>query len=331
MNKKTVTIICILSFAISVLFCVSTPLAAEKAMKFRFGTASFPGLPTHTWTIKFAEVMKEKSNGKYIIEPIQERKLGGDKDMIELVRAGAVEMGHCSTALYDAYFPDLNALQMPFLINSYDELQKVFLADYTKKLISALERLDLHPLGLIENGYRHIGNNVRAIYKPEDLKGIKIRVAETKMHQELFEGLGAIPIPISYGEIYTSLKTGVINGTEINATSASSEKLMEVLSYFSLTGHFFWPSIAFVNKGVWNSIPPQDQKLIEQVMVELVPWQIELCREKDKKAMETMEKRGIKINQADTKAFLEGSKFMYDEYMQYPAVANFVKAVEAMK
>jgi tripartite ATP-independent transporter DctP family solute receptor len=331
MNKKLLTIFCILSFAISLFFGFSTVFGAEKEMKFRFGTASFPGLPTHTWTIKFAEVLKEKSNGKLIVEPIQERKLGGDKDMIELVRAGAVEMAHCSSALYDGFFPDLNALQMPFLINSYDQLQKVYLADYTKKLISALERLDLVPLGLIENGYRHIGNNVKAIYKPEDLKGIKIRVAETKMHQELFEGLGAIPVPISYGEIYTSLKTGVINGTEINATSASSEKLMEVLSYFSLTGHFFWPSIAFVNKGVWNSIPAQDQKLIEQVVTELVPWQIALCKDQDKKAMETMEKKGIKINQADTKAFFEGSKFIYDKYMKYPAVADFVKSVQAMQ
>jgi tripartite ATP-independent transporter DctP family solute receptor len=331
MNKKLLTIFCILSFAISLFFGFSTAFGAEKEMKFRFGTASFPGLPTHTWTIKFAEVLKEKSNGKLIVEPIQERKLGGDKDMIELVRAGAVEMAHCSSALYDGFFPDLNALQMPFLINSYDQLQKVYLADYTKKLISALERLDLVPLGLIENGYRHIGDNVKAIYKPQDLKGIKIRVAETKMHQELFEGLGAIPVPISYGEIYTSLKTGVINGTEINATSASSEKLMEVLSYFSLTGHFFWPSVIFVNKGVWNRIPAQDQKLIEQVMEELVPWQIALCKDQDQKAMETMEKKGIKINQADTKAFFEGSKFIYDKYMKYPAVADFVKSVQAMQ
>ncbi len=331
MNKKTWIIFFILSFMIS-LFCVNSPtVAAEKVVKYRFGTASFPGLPTHTWTIKFSEVMKERTNGKYQIEAIQERKLGGDKDNIEMVGAGAFEMGHSSTAIFDGFFPDLNALQMPFLINSYESLEKVFLADFTQKLLTALEKINLHPLGLIENGYRHIGNNVRSIYKPEDLKGIKLRVAETKMHQEIFSALGAIPIPISYGEIYTSLKTGVINGTEINATSASSEKLMEVLSHFSLTGHFFWPSVIYINKNVWNSIPPQDQKIFEQVIVELVPWQIALCKDKDKNAMETMEKRGIKINQADSKLFFEGSKFIYDKYMKYPAVATFVDAVKAMQ
>lgn len=331
MNKKTLIIFFILSFVIG-LFCLnSSAFAAEKVVKYRFGTASFPGLPTHTWTIKFAEVMKEKTNGKYQIEAIQERKLGGDKDNIELVGAGAFEMGHSSSAVFDGFFPDLNALQMPFLITSYESLEKVILADYTKKLLTALDKINLHPLGLIENGYRHIGNNVRSVYKPADLKGIKLRVAETKMHQEIFSGLGAIPIPISYGEIYTSLKTGVITGTEINATSASSEKLMEVLSHFSLTGHFFWPSVIYINKNVWNSMPPQDQKIFEQVIAELVPWQIALCKDRDKKAMETMEKRGIKINQADSKLFFDGSKFIYDKYMKYPAVATFVNAVKAMQ
>lgn len=331
MIRKKLAIFCILSFSISLLLINSTAFSAEKVVKYRFGSASFPGLPTHTWTIKFAEVMKERTNGKYQIEAIQERKLGGDKDNIELVGARAFEMGHSSTAIFDGFFPDLNALQMPFLITSYDALEKVFLADFTKKLLTALDKINLHALGLIENGYRHIGNNVRSIYKPEDLKGIKIRVAETKMHQEIFSGLGAIPIPVSYGEIYTSLKTGVINGTEINATSASSEKLMEVLSHFSLTGHFFWPSVIYINKDVWNSIPPQDQKIFEQVIAELIPWQIALCNDSDKKAMKTMEKRGIKINQADSKLFFEGSKFIYDKYMKYPAVATFVDAVKAMQ
>ena len=331
MMKKTVTVFFVLSCAVSLFLTGSPTLAAGKVVKYRFSTSTFPGLPTHTWTIKFAEVMKERTNGKYQIEAIQERKLGGDKDNIEMARAGAIEMGHSSAALFDAFFPDLNALQMPFLITSYESQEKVFLADFTKKLLTAVEKIDLYPLGLIENGYFHVGNNLRPIHKPEDLRGIKLRVAETKMHQEIFSGLGAIPIPISYGEIYTSLKTGVINGTEINATSASSEKLMEVLSHFSLTGQFFWPSVVYINKNVWNSIPPQDQKIFEQVTMELVPWEIAHCKDKDKKALEAMEKRGIKINQADRKLFFDGCKPIYDKYMKYPAVADFVKAVQAMQ
>ena len=106
---------------------------------------------------------------------------------------------------------------------------------------------------------------------------------------------------------------------------------MEVLSYFSLTGHFFWPSVIYINKNVWNGIPPQDQKIFEQVVAELVPWQIGICKDADKKALETMEKRGIKINQADSKLFFEGSKFIYDKYMKYPAVATFVEEVKAMQ
>jgi tripartite ATP-independent transporter DctP family solute receptor len=331
MSKRTWTIFVMLFFVVG-LFCMSSStFAADEVIKYRLATAVFPGMPTHTWTIKFAELIKEKTNGKYEIQPMQERKLGGDKDTIELVGAGAVEIGQASSALFDNFFPDLDALQMPFLITGYDSLEKVFLADYTTDLLAALEKLNLHALGLVENGFRSIGNNVRPIYKPEDLNGIKLRVAETKMHQEIFKALGAIPIPVSYGEIYTSLKTGVINGTEINATSASSEKLMEVIKYFSVTGHFFWPSAVFINKNIWARMPPEDQKIFEESFRALVPWQIALCKEKDKQAMETMEKRGIKINQADSKLFFEKSKPIYDKYMQFPAVAKFVKAVRAMQ
>jgi tripartite ATP-independent transporter DctP family solute receptor len=331
MNKKRGAILFILFFVTSIFYANSSTFAAEKVVKYRLGSAVFPGMPTHTWAIKYAELVKEKSNGKYQIEPAQERKLGGDKDMIEMAGAGAVELGHSSSAVFDGFFPDLNALQMPFLIDSYATLEKVYLAAYTQNLLQVLDKINLHALGLIENGFRHLANNVRPINKPEDLKGIKLRVAETKMHQDLFKGLGAIPVPISYGEIYTSLKTGVINGTEINATSAASEKLMEVIKYFSLTGHFFWPSVVYINKNTWASIPPEDQKIFEAAFRELVPWQVGLCKDQDEKAMETMKKRGIKINQADTKGFIEGSKFIYDEYMKYPAVAEFVKAVQAMQ
>ena len=240
-------------------------------------------------------------------------------------------MAHASTAVFDGFFPDLNALQMPFLINSYEELQKVYLADFTAKLLKKMESINLHPLGLIENGYRHLGNNVRSINVPADMKGIKLRVAESKMHQEIFKALGAIPIPISYGEIYTSLKTGVINGTEINATSASSEKLMEVIKFFSMTGHFFWPSVGFINKAKWDGLSPEDQKILTDSWNEMIPWQIALCKNADTKALETMKKRGIVVNQADSKAFLEGAKGIYDNYMKVPEIAEFVGKVKAMK
>lgn len=331
MTKKVLSGLCTGLLLIALILMSQPAWAAGKTVEYRFSTASFPGLPTHTATIKYAEMVKEKSGGRIIIKPIQERKMGSDKDNVELVGAGAVEMGHASSAVFDGFFPDLNALQMPFLINSYDELQKVFLADFTKKLLKKLESINLHPLGLIENGYRHLGNNVRSINVPADMKGIKLRVAESKMHQEIFKALGAIPIPISYGEIYTSLKTGVINGTEINATSAASEKLMEVIKYFSMTGHFFWPSVGFVNKSLWDGMPAEDRKILQDAWVEMIPWQIDLCKGRDAKALETMKKRGIVINQADAQAFLKGAKGIYDQYLKVPEIAEFVDQVKGLK
>jgi len=331
MNRKAGMLICIAIFGISLLLVNSVAFGADKVIKLTFGSASSKGLPTYTALEKWAELVLQRTQGRVEFVLAQERKLGGDKDMIELVGSGALEGAHCSSAMFDGFTPALNALQMPFLINDYDMLKKVFLADYTMELLSAIKERKLHPLGLIENGYRHIGNNTRPIAKLADLKGLKIRVGENKMHEEIFAALGAIPVPISYGEIYTSMQTGVINGTEINATSASSEKLMEVIKFFSTTGHFFWPSVAFINVKVWDGLPKDIQKIFSDTWREIIPWQIDLTKGEDEKATKVMEGRGIKINQADKRAFSEGSKFIYDKYMKDQRVAKFVKAVQAMQ
>ena len=331
MNRKAGMLICVAILGVFLLLANSVTFGAEKVIKLTFGSASSKGLPTYTGLEKWGELVQQRTQGRVQLVLAQERKLGGDKDMIELVGSGALEGAHCSSAMFDGFMPALNALQMPFLISDYDMLKKVFLADYTMELLSAIKELKLHPLGLIENGYRHIGNNSKPIAQPADLKGMKIRVGENKMHEGIFSALGAIPVPISYGEIYTSMQTGVINGTEINATSASSEKLMEVIKYFSMTGHFFWPSVAFVNLKVWDSLPKDIQKIFSDTWREIIPWQVDLCKAEDEKAVKVMEGKGIKINQADSRAFYEGSKLVYDKYMADQRVAKFVKAVQAMQ
>ena len=313
------------------LFLVSPAVAADQVFKLRYGGDMALTLPPAPYLQKWADSVKAKSNGRVEIAVILERKLGTDKDMPELVRGGAVEMGCTSTAVMDGYFPYMIPMQMPFLIDGYPKLEKVFLSDAATEMMSNIRQLGLEPLGMMECGFRHIANNVKPIYKPEDLKGMKIRVAETKAHQEMFAGLGAIPVPVSYGEIYTSLQTGVIRGTEINATSAASEKLMEVIKYFSLTGHFFWPTVSFINKKTWDTIPADLQKIIYGSFREQIPAQVKYCADVDEKAMETMKKRGIQINTADHQAFVDASKFMYDKYMKEPKIAKFVNAVQAMK
>jgi TRAP-type transport system periplasmic protein len=317
---------------VGISLCLVTPAgAADQVFKLKYGGDMALTLPPSPFVQKWADNVKARTNGRVEIAVILERKLGTDKDMPELVRGGAVDMGCTSTGVMDGYFPYLIPMQMPFLIKDYAMLEKVFLSDAAAELATNIRQLGLEPLGYMECGFRHIANNQKPINKPEDLKGMKIRVAETKAHQEMFQGLGAIPVPVSYGEIYTSLQTGVIRGTEINATSAASEKLMEVIKYFSLTGHFFWPTINYVNKKTWDSIPADLQKIIYNSFRELIPAQVKYCSDVDDQAMETMKKRGIQINTADHKAFVDASKFMYDKYMKEPKIAKFVNAIQAMK
>jgi TRAP-type transport system periplasmic protein len=322
----------LLLVVMSVIFLtVSSPLMAE-AKKVRFAYSGSKYLPAYQPMKKACATITEKTNGRYEVKIYPGRQLGADKDMISLVKSGAVEIASTSLALLDAYTKSFNAWQMPFLIKDYDQLLKIYLSDFTRKYAEeGLDKVGVHFLAISENGQRGFANNVRPINSPEDMKGLRFRVAENKVHTDILTALGATAVPISYGEIYQSMKTGVIDGSEINATSASTEKLIEVISQFTMDGHFFWPGLIFCNKDFWNSISKEDQAIFNDAFTKFTVETVKRVEEKDMAAREKMKKKGIKIIYPDLAPFKEKMKFVYDTYMKDEKIASFVNFVRDTK
>lgn len=338
MFKKFIVIMLCLTLFIGLMTGCSSNQNSEseannnKTITLKLGHAAQTTHPFQIGAEKFAELVKEKSNGRIVIDIYPARQLGGDKELIEQVMNGTLDMGVISSPIFSNFTPLLDTLQLPFLLNTYDKELKAITSSEMKDILNALESLNMKGLAVYEGGMRHIANNVRQINKPEDLDGLKLRVVPSNLILEVMETLGANPTPMAYGEIYTGLQTNVINGEEINLTSIYSEKHYEVLEYVTVLGLFPFPGINVINLDRYNSLSDEDQKILSEAAWEAIPYVISQFTELESKATQTIKENGVKVNKIDDiSAFKEKTKPIYDKYIEKdPLIKDFVEMAQQL-
>jgi len=226
-------------------------------------------------------------------------------------------------------------LQLPFLLNSYDIQKEAYKTDAMQKLLDSLEDVGLKGFGPHDLGIRHLANNTRPIKTPEDLKGIKLRTVEAPIMTDIFNQLGASPTPMAYGEVYTALETGVIDGEEINLTSIVSEKHLEVLKYVTLTGQFPFPAVILANLDVFNSLSEEDQQIIIEAAEETTEYMLNEIKKIDEEALAEIKEAGVEVTELsdeELKAFIDATEPVYDKYMEKdPLIEEFVNEVRSLK
>ena len=309
----------IVMISICVVFLITLGAGGAMAAKYKFklGHVTQPTHPFHPASTLFADAVKAKTNGQVEITVYPSRQLGDDKALMEGVQLGTIDMGMISTAIFDLTTPILNALQLPFLIKDYDMAEKVYGSPALFELIGGLEKIGVKGLGVYEGGFRHFINNKKPIETVKDFKGLKTRVVPAKLHMAIWKALGANPTPMAYGEVYTSLQTGVLDAAEMNLTSIYSEKFYEVAKYVTLTGHYMWPGLLAINKRLFDSLPKDIQQAMIEAAREILPKQIEVTKELEKNAVEQIKKKNIPINEiADKESMVKAVQPVYDEYMK---------------
>lgn len=287
---------------------------------------------THTSAAVLAELIEKKSNGRLKVEIYPARQLGGDVEIIEQVMNGTVQMSSTGTPFYGAFTPALDVLQLPFLLNSYEKEQKAVSSPEFAALAKLFEPLNMKVVQMSELGMRHFANNKLPITSLSDLGGLKLRAVPNPLILESLKALGANPTPMAYGEVYTALQTKVLDGEEINYTSIDSEKHYEVLKYVSEIGLFPFPGVIMINLDFFNSLSPDDQKVIEDCGREGMRIMFEKIREADAQALTVMAKAGIELNTiTDIEPFRAKVLHLYDDYAkkgpQYKAFIDMARAL----
>lgn len=290
---------------------------------------------THLGAVKFTELVEEKSDGRITFTMYPNRQLGDEREILENVINGTIDMSSTSTGVLSGYNSSFEALQLPFLLNTYDIQKEAYKTDAMQNLFDSLEELGLKGFGPHDLGIRHLANNERPIKTPEDLNGIKLRTVEAPIMTDIFNALGASPTPMAYGEVYTALETGVIDGEEINLTSIVAEKHLEVLEHVTLTGQFPFPAVILINQEVFNSLSEEDQQIMIEAAEETTDYMLEEIKKIDEEALAEIKEAGVEVTELsddELEAFIDATESVYEKYTEKdPLIADFVNEVQNLK
>jgi len=299
-----------------VLLGLSLPGCGKKSdvTKIKMGHALDVEHPVHKAMIFMAEKLEEKSGGKVILEVYPGEQLGSEREMIEQVQMGLLDMTKVSTSPLESFIPAMSVFSVPYLFRDSEHLWNVLEGPVGKKLLQAGEEKGLKGLCYYDAGSRSFYTKEKPIMTPADLEGMKIRVQESKTSMQMIKELGASPTPIAWGELYTSLQQGVVDGAENNPPSFYRSGHFEVCKHYSLDEHTMVPDIVLMSLKSWNKLPADVQKMVQEVADESVKYQKKLWKEDTQKALETVQAQGVKVYSPDKTAFRQKVKQMHESY-----------------
>lgn len=288
--------------------------------------------PVHEAMVYMANLVAKKSDGKLTLEIYPSSQLGSEKQCLELLQIGSLGMTKVSAAVMENFSPDLRVLGYPYLFRDDEHRFKVYDGPIGKQLLSGSEKYWLKGLTYFDAGNRSFYTKNTPIDKPEDLQGLKVRVMQSPTAIEMVKTFGGSPTPISWGELYTALQQGVVDGAENNLPSFYSSKHYEVCKFLSLDEHTSVPDILAISTIVWNKLKDAEKKWIMEAAEEATVYQHKLWKEAEQEALEEVEKAGVEVSYPDKSLFEEKSESMLkalkqkDEHLYQ--LAQQIKKVE---
>ncbi len=288
-------------------------LPALAQIEIKFGHVGEPGSLFAQSADEFARRANAKLGGKAKVVVYGSSQLGGDKELVQKLKLGTVDIALPSTVM-TSEADIFGVFEMPYLVKDRRHMARIEKEVFWPSIAPAVEKKGLKVIAVWENGYRHITNSKRPINTPEDLKGIKLRVPEGKWRVKMFQAYGANPSPMKFSEVFTALQTGVMDGQENPFTQIYSAKFQEVQKFISLTGHVYTPAYATVGTKKWESLPADVRKVLEETAKETQAWVYEAAEKGDKELLDKIVAAGVKSNVPNKDAFVAASRPVYEEF-----------------
>ena len=318
----------ILVFVMSFLLTSQVALAA---VTLKLGHIAEPENPYGQGATHFAKLVAERSKGQIDIKVFPSSQLGNQRDLVEGLTLGTVDMTLTGTAVLGNFVPEVSIFDLPFLFRDVQHAYKA-LDTVGMELCKKGEARGMITLAIWENGVRHLTNNVRPIVNPADMKGLKFRVMEQPVYIEMMKALGASPTPMAMSELYTALQKGVIDGQENPLAHIATKRFYEVQKYLSLSAHTYAPEVVLIGQMAWAKLNKEQQALLRKAAEDTRDWQRDLCRAKEKEFLEIIKKSGkCQVNDnVDKAAFATATKKVWDIYTKKFGDAS-LKAILAVK
>lgn len=261
--------------------------------------------PVHKSMFYFGELVEEKSRGKMKVEMYPNQQLGTERQLLELLQIGSLDMTKVSIGVLESFSPDMKVFGIPFLFRDKEHSFKILDGEIGKELLRGTEKYWLKGLGYYDAGSRSFYTKKNPVETPNDLKGLKVRVMESETAINMVKLLGGAPTPIAWGELYTALQQGVVDGAENNLTSFYLSRHYEVCKYYSFDEHTVIPDALLMSTHFWNELSETEQEWVQEAADESIVYQRKLWAESEKNAMKELLKAGVIFNNPDKAPFVE--------------------------
>jgi len=308
---------------------MAVPAWAQVTLK--AGHVLAPVHPYHVGMEKFAELVAAKTNGQVKVEVFHSAQLGNERELVEALQMGTTDICLISTAPMAGFSKDFLVYDLPYLFTSPQEAYKILDGPIGQASMEGIKKANLIGLAFWENGFRNITNSKRELLKPEDLKGLKVRTMENKIHMATFRALGADPTPIASGEVFTALQQKTVDGQENPLTGIFTSKYYEVQKYLSITEHFYSPAPLLIGLETWEKLSPEHRKAIQDAADEAKVFQRELNQKEVAQAQKELEAKGMTISTVDKAVWKEAMAPIYKQFEKEVGADRLKAILEATK
>ena len=289
-----------------------------------------PSHPVHSAMVFMADRCEEISKGEMTIEIYPSGQLGSEQQCVELLQIGSLAITKVSAAVMESFTEDFKVLGLPYVFRSKEHSFKVLDGAIGKQLLLSTEPFWIRGLCFYDAGSRSFYTIDKPVNHPDDLKGLKIRVMKSITAMEMVKAQGGSPTPISWGELYTALQSGVVDGAENNPPSFYTSHHYEVCKYYCLNEHTMVPDVLIIGQKVWEKLSEQERTWLQQAADESVPVQRKLWAESEKESLEIVEKAGVTIIYPDKEPFSQKVTELLESYQENERLYELITRIRAV-
>jgi len=309
--KKVLSLLIVCVF---VLFSAGAVFAADKIVV-RVAHTLAPDSHYNMGLLHLGELLKERTNGEIEVQVFHSAQLGSERDAVEGVSMGTLEMTLVSSAPLANFTDRFMVFNLPFIIRDRHKAYEWMDGPAGQKILDSLLPKNMVGLGIWENGFRNLTNSKKAVMEPSDMKGLKIRLMENPIHLATFKTMGAYPVPMPFGELFTALQQKTVDGQENPLIIIYTSKFYEVQNYLTLTGHFYAPAILIVNKQFWEKTLSEEQRdIFSACEKETRQWERQFSIDSEKELVSKLKDAGMTVLSPDKSKWVEAVRPVYKQF-----------------
>jgi tripartite ATP-independent transporter DctP family solute receptor len=301
-------------------------LKSSKVIRLGHGLST--GHSVHQGMVYFGEQLEKISEGKFKVQIYPSQQLGTERQCLELLQIGSLDMTKVSAGVLENFSPSIKVFGIPYMFKDKEHTFRVLDGPIGDELLAGTEKYWLKGLGYYDSGSRSFYTIDRPVEQPNDLEGLKIRVMESQTAIDMVKSFGGSPTPISWGELYTALQQGVVDGAENNPPSFYLSRHYEVCKYYIIDEHTVLPDVVLMSTHLWNTLNDQEQKWIQEAMDLSVIEQRRLWSVSEQESLEAVKAAGVQVSYPDKIPFAEMSKTVADQYAKDPLIKSFIDKIK---